>query len=310
MKLSNITNAAKTLASKAQFAGKKHGPEILVATGIVSGVCATVMACKATLKVNEVLAETKDTLEKVEQCSNDPSMAEKYTAEDAKKDTRIVYIQTGVKLAKLYGPALAFGAASLTCVLVAHKMLRERNLALAAAYGALSTSFKDYRSRVVDRFGEAVEKELRYNVQQKKVEEKITDEKGKEKTVKKDISVSENMPSPYARFFDESCPDYERNPEFNLMFLRSQCEYANNLLHTRGHLFLNEVYDMLGMKRTKEGQSIGWIYAPKKGFDTYVDFGIYDTHRYNADKLRDFVNGYEPSILLDFNVNGPILDMI
>lgn len=116
------------------------------------------------------------------------------------------------------------------------------------------------------------------------------------------ISVSQ-----YARFFDESCTGWDKDPECNLLFLRQQQVYANELLRKCGYLFLNDVYDILGIPRSKEGQIVGWIYDDKNPIgDNFVNFGIYNPLTGN----RNFVNGYEKSILLDFNVDGNILDKI
>ena len=199
---------------------------------------------------------------------------------------------------------------SITSILVGHNILRKRNLALAAAYTAIDTSFKAYRGRVVERFGKELDKELRYNIKAKEVEETVIDEKtGKEKVVKKTIAVVDpNEYSDYARFFDDGCNGWSKDPEFNLMFLKQQQSYANDLLKTRGHLFLNEVYDLLGIQRTKAGNIVGWIYDEKNPVgDNFVDFGIYDINR---PKNRDFVNGYERTIILDFNVDGDILSLM
>ena len=181
---------------------------------------------------------------------------------------------------------------------------------MAAAYTAIDTSFKAYRGRVVERFGKELDKELRYNIKAKEVEETVIDEKtGKEKVVNKTIDVVDpNEYSDYARFFDDGCNGWSKDPEFNLMFLKQQQSYANDLLKSRGHLFLNEVYDLLGIQRTKAGNIVGWIYDEKNPVgDNFVDFGIYDINR---PKNRDFVNGYERTIILDFNVDGDILSLM
>lgn len=111
--------------------------------------------------------------------------------------------------------------------------------------------------------------------------------------------------SEYARFFDASCMRWTKDSEFNLTFLKQQEHYANERLRIKGHLFLNEVYDMLDITRTKAGQVVGWIYDEKNPIgDNRVDFGI------NDDRNKDFVNGNENTILLDFNVDGNILDLL
>lgn len=295
---------------KAALQLKKHSPEILVVAGCVGGVVSAVMACKATTKAGDILNETKKTLDVIHTgMENSQIEGTEYTKEDGKKDLTIVYAQTGVKFAKLYGPAVVLGAASIGCILGSHHILKKRNVALAAAYAGIDKTFKEYRERVVDRFGKDLDRELRYNIKAKEIEETVTDENGEEKTVTTPVQeASINTVSDYARFFDESCAGWSKDPEFNLMFLRRQQDYANEKLRKRGYLFLNEVYAMLGMDATKAGQIVGWIYDEKHPIgDNYVDFNIYNG---DSERARAFVNGKERSILLDFNVDGNILDMI
>ena len=296
----------KTAAKKAMFNVKKHSPEILIVAGIAGVVTSAVMACKATMKVNEVLAETKENINKVHDVMADQGISEKeYSKEDSARDLAIIYGKAGVKLAKLYGPAVALGGLSLTAIVCSNNILRKRNVALAAAYTAIDTSYKQYRSRVIEKFGENVDREMKYGIKAVQIEEKTVDENGKKKTVKKTVEVVNPYDySDYARFFDVGNPNWEKDSEYNLMFLKRQQAYANDKLKANGYLLLNEVYDMLGIPKSKAGQVVGWIYDPENGTgDNYVDFGIYNVNREAA---RDFVNGYERTILLDFNVDGNI----
>lgn len=294
---------------KAGTKTKKHSPEILVVAGIVGVVVSAVMACKATRKVDDIMETAKTDIEKVHECSENKALVEKYTDQDKQKDLAIIYARTGIRFVKLYLPSVALGILSITSIVTSNQILRRRNVALAAAYTAVDKGFKEYRSRVIERFGEEVEKELRYNLKAKVVEETVIDENGKEAAVKKEVKLCEaDSISDYARFFDESCEEWQKDSEYNLMFLTARQQYANDLLRRKGHLFLNEVYDMLGIPRTKAGQVVGWIYDKAEPLgDNYVDFGIYNICR---EKNRDFVNGYERVILLDFNVDGNILDRI
>lgn len=309
MTIKNITNAVSRTFHRTGFQLKKHSPEILMVGGAVGVVVSAVMACKATTKISEITEETKNTVETIHSCINDPDMADKYTEEDSKKDLAIVYVQTGLKFAKLYGPSVVLGVVSLGCMLTSHKILRKRNIALAAAYATIDKGFKEYRGRVVERFGKDLDRELRYNIKAKEIEETIKNEDGTETVVKKTVSVADvNEYSDYARFFDESCSGWEKDPELNLVFLKQQQNYANDLLRAKGHLFLNEVYDLLGIPRSKAGQVVGWIYDEEDPVgDNFVDFGIYDLY---DERKRAFVNGFERTILLDFNVDGDILNMI
>lgn len=307
MKKIKLPNKVSRSFHAVGFSLKKHSPEILVTAGTVGVVASAVMACKATLKVNDILEEKKHIEEQIDLVAKDPSMADTYTAEDSKKDLAVVKVQTGVKFVKLYGPSVMLGTVSLLCILKSHQILRGRNVALAAAYATVDGTFKDYRKRVVERFGKELDRELRYNIKTQEIEETVVDENGKEKTVKKTVNVVDPGvgSSGYARFFDETCCGWTKDAEYNHMFLKQQQNYANELLQARGHVYLNEVYDMLGLQRSKAGQIVGWMLDGDG--DGYIDFGIDDVHN---EQKRLFVNGHERSILLDFNVDGNIVEMM
>ena len=315
MKKNEIMKSVGLTFNKIGFQIQKKSPELLVAAGIVGVVVSAVMACKATIKASEVAEETKETIDEIHEAeANGVTKAGKdYSAEDTKKDLTTAYIQTGVKYAKLYAPSVILGVASITCIVASHRVLKKRNIALAAAYTTLDKSFKDYRGRVLERFGEQVEKELRYNIKAQEIEETVTDGKGKEKQVKKTADVAEagwdpSKYSPYAKIFDESHPDWRKDAEQNRYYLQALQAQATDKLRAQGHLFLNEVYDMLGFKRTKAGSAVGWIYDPKHPVgDDFVDFGMFEVRRAKA---VDFVNGYERSFILDFNVVGDITSLL
>lgn len=307
MKKEEIMKKMTATVRKASFKVKKHSPEILIVAGVIGTVASTVLACKATTKLSTIMDESKSDIEAIHKCSEDEKMVDQYSQEDAKKDLAIVYAQTGLKLAKLYAPAIALGALSITSIVASNQILRKRNVALAAAYATVDKTFKEYRSRVVDRFGEQVDKELRYNIKAKKFEEMVTDpETGKEKKVKSTVEVADPSNNPFAMFFDETTSKaYEENDDYNRMTLRATQQLANDKLHTDGYLFLNDVYDALGIQRTKMGQIVGWVDKPdEEGRDGYVDFRVIETNRETED------GGYKKAWLLDFNVDGNILDLI
>lgn len=306
-----ILNKMSRSFSKVGFQLKKHSPEILVVAGVAGTVTSTVMACKATTKLSTILDETKESIEQIHHAIEHPEkLPEKYTEEDGKKDLAIVYTQSALKIAKLYAPAVILGTLSITAMLTSNNILRKRNVALAAAYTAVDKSFKEYRGRVVERFGKEMDKELRYNIKAKEVEETVVDEKtGKEKTVKKTVDVIDpNNVSEFAVIYDDGCKGWTKDPELNKMFLLKQQNFANDKLKADGYLFLNDVYDMLGFQKTSAGQVVGWVYNEKDPIgDNFVDFGIIDIHN---ERKRAFINGYERNILLDFNVDGNILDLM
>ena len=317
MKFNELTTVASRAFHKAGFQLKKHSPEILVVTGVVGTVVSAVMACKATTKLHAVLDDTKEKINMYHKGAEDgqvQSMVDgelvvvDYTEEDCSRDITIAYAQTGVNLVKLYGPAIAVGALSITGILAGHNILRKRNLALAAAYTAVDTGFKEYRGRVIKRFGEKLDKELKYDIKTKEVEETVVDEKGKEKTVKKKVEVASPMASPYTFCFDETAAGWVKDAESNKFFLMRQQDYANEKLKARGYLFLNEVLDMVGIQRCRAGQTVGWIYDENNPIgDNYVDFGMINIY---SEPSRNFMNGLEKSIWLDFNVDGDILNYL
>lgn len=318
----SIMNKMPSLVHKSIFKLEKHRPEILVVTGIVGVVASAVMACKATTKASDILKDTQeriDIIHEVEEKAANNELENSYTEDDKKKDLALVYVKTGIEFAKLYAPAVVLGTLSIVSILASNNILRKRNVALAAAYATVDKGFKEYRSRVVERFGESVDKELKYNLKAKKVTETVTNEEtGEQKKVKKEVYVvNPSDISEYARFFEKYTvdekgntipnPNWENNNEYNLMFIKAQERYANDLLRSRGRLFLNDVYKMLGLPETKAGQIVGWVYDPEneKG-DNFVDFGLYTDNL----SYSDFVNGFDPAILLDFNVDGNIWELM
>ena len=309
MNMNSIMTTLTRSLSRSGLRLKKHSPEILLVAGIVGAVTSAVMACKATLKANDIVEESRTQIDTIHEVSENPEMAEKYSEEDKKKDLAIVYTQTAVKFIKLYGPSVLLGVASLGCMVGSNRILSKRNVALAAAYATVDKGFKEYRGRVIERFGKELDKELRYNIKAQEFEKVTVDDNGNETVTTETVDVADpNHYSPYAIIFDDGNTGWDKDPELTKFFLIQQQNYANDLLKSRGHLFLNEVYDMLGAKRTKAGAQVGWVYDEKNpSGDNFVDFGIFDI---NNPKARDFVNGYERVIILDFNVDGVILDLI
>lgn len=302
MKANEIMSKASGALNKIGFGLKKRSPEILVAAGVVGTVVSAVMACKATTKIGTILDETKEQLDQIHEYTGTPDTEKKqYSVEDSKRDMAIVYAQAGVKLAKLYAPSVGLGILSISSILASNNILRKRNAALAAAYAVVDRSFKEYRDRVVERFGKEVDHQLRYNIKATEVEETITDEKGKEKKVKKNVEVADPNASGYVKYFTRSNPYWEDDSSYVEMFLRAQQNYANDKLKADKHLTLNAVYDMLGFKENKAGMVVGWIYdLDHPNGDNYVEFDVKKV------LLPNEQGGYEEAYAIDFNVDGNI----
>lgn len=320
MSANSITSALTKLYRKSAFKVKKHSPEILLATGIATGIAAGVTAYQAKPKIDEIIGDAKEEKEKIANYIEENGYTEEYTKEDQTKDHAIIITQSGIKMAKAFAPAISLGIISITCIIASHGIMRKRNVALAAAYEVVDKAFKAYRNNVVERFGEEIDKELRFGVKEIEYEEVTVGKDGKEKRkTKKDKVVVDPYDdlSGFARCFDSISPYWEKDAVYNLSFLRTQQNIANDRLHKYGYVYLNEVYDMLGFPKTNAGQVVGWVYDPdgsKHGkdwpkdqpWDNYIDFGIFEIKR---EANRDFVNGIENCIWLDFNVDGNILEL-
>lgn len=271
----------------------KHSPHILFVAGTVGVVSATVLACRATLKLEKTLDGVKEDLEGVKQLEVEAD--DNYSEANKRKDLAYAYSKGLFELTKLYAPALAVGGISLIALTGSHVQMSRRNTALTAAYAGLHQAYTEYRARVREELGEERELDLFHGVCLAEVE----DENGKKKTVKQ---IDPNTLSPHWKFFDEGNPNYTKDAEINKLFVQCQQNYANDLLRARGHVFLNEVYQSLGMDHTSAGSVVGWVIS--KDGNNFIDFGL--TRPENA----RFANGWERSILLDFNVDGVIYDKI
>ncbi len=308
----NKTEIVQTFSrnvNRACLSLKKHSPEILVVAGIAGAVTSAVLACKATTKLSGILEESKKEINQIHEYVDANGYSEEYTEEDSKKDLTIVYAHTGLKFIKLYAPSLILGALSIASILASTNIIRKRNIALAAAYAAIDSEFKNYRKSVIDRFGKELDRELKYNIKEQEIEETVIDENGEETVVKQTVNAATiESHNEYAKFFDDQSSCWSKDADYNLMFLKRVQDQANDKLRDRGHLFLNEVYDMLDIPRTRAGAIVGWIYdSNNENSDGFVDFGLYDI---NNEAKRLFINGNERSVLLDFNVDGVIYDLI
>jgi hypothetical protein len=297
MKLQALKNVVTSKVGRQILQAQKHSPKLLFGAGVVGVIGTAVLASKATLGLEEVLADGY-AKEKLATELEHP----KYTENDRKRDLATIKVQTGIKVAKLYAPTIVVGVASVAALTGSHVILTRRNAAVMAAYSALDKGFNDYRDRVRDELGDDKDQEFRYGTES--IVETVQGKDGKPETVHHK-TVSKDQPSIYAKFFDDGSSSWSPDPEYNRTFLSCQQEWATNKLRAQGHLFLNEVYDMLGIPRSKAGAIVGWVIS-KEG-DNFVDFGIFNP---DNPRGRMFVNGDEKSILLDFNVDGVIYDQI
>lgn len=305
----NIIQTLKRTTGVAKVKLKNAAPSIAITGGTIAMAAAGVWACKMTLRLNEVMAEHNETLKKAEKAAANEEI--EYSEEDMIHDQKIILGKKIVAGAKLYAGPILLGTAGAIAIALGNKEHRRRTATALASLASVTETLRQYRKRVADKYGEEEERRLRYNLNQVKIDGEEFDENGKSKKVKKKVDVIDpngvHNYSPYARFFDEASREWSKDPDQNFMFLRAQQKLANAKLIRDGYLFLNDVYDALDIPQTEEGHYVGWIYDEKLGKDRYVDFGIFDMHK---EAVRDFDLGYERTILLDFNVDGPIVDKV
>lgn len=295
----NIKSMAKTVTNKfgrQALKAQKNAPTILFVAGVVGVVGTVVLASRSTLKLEEVLEDAREDIEKANGLREE--MPDAYSEQDRKRDMTIIYTKAAGKIVKLYAPAVALGGLSIMALSGSHIILTRRNVALTAAYAALDKGFREYRQRVSEELGEDKEREIR-----RPVNREVTEKAGKSLvTIARPYGLS-----PYSVLFDESNKNWDKENMYNQMFLRSMQNWANDLLNARGHLFLNEVYDMLGFPRITAGQVVGWVKNNPNGGDGYVDFGVLTGDVFSAQR---FINGDERNVWLDFNVDGVVHDLI
>lgn len=307
MKMNEVMTKVGRFAAKAKFKIGKHSPEILTVCGAVGAVTSAVMACKATLKVDEVLAAHESavsTIHDVQDGKKELKDGAEYTEEDANKDLTTVYVQTGLKLVKLYAPAVILGTLSLGCMFSSHHILQKRNAALTAAYVTLDKAFSEYKDRVSERFGDRVQHEIEHGIKAVEVESKVVNEDGTEEVVKSYVDEADGAHSPYDLVFDEMIDEWQPDAMYNRWHLQDVENTATRRLRNQGFLFLNDVYRMIGRYNSGEmifnpmGQVVGWVYDPN------------DETKANCVKLGlDKMQG-DRSVVLHFNVDGPIIDKI
>lgn len=305
-----IVETMTRAASKCGYKLKKASPTIMIVGAAIGGVTATVLACKATIKAQDILTEHYAQVESIHTAKKQIESGEIQLS-----DITTTYVQTGLKLAKVYAPAVTLGAVSLGCMFGSHHIMSKRNASLTAAYIALDKAFEEYKSRVSDRFGSRVQEELEHNIKAVELESKSTNEQGVEETIKEYKDIAMQHTSPYTCIFDETVDTWQPDNMLNRNYLFLMEQAANKRLRTQGHLFLNDVLASLGTHggvtlKTPEGQIVGWIYDPNDPTrQSHVDFGVTNYVK-GDDALNSFINGGERSVMLRFNCDGPIIDKI
>lgn len=295
--------------NRTKFWTKKHSPEILIASSIVSMFGAVVTAIVATSKLDKTLEPINKEIEEHRNAIKEDTEH----AKEHKKELVKTYVKAGLKVSALYLPTTLFFTTGMTCIFGSHKIMKGRNLALAAAYTTLENGYNAYRQRVKDKYGEDAEEKLYKDIHKEKVE--VIDAKtGKVKTVTKEVPHCDKE-SYYDVMWDCGQLGWCDNAVQNFEWLMLQQAYFNDRLRRQGYLFLSDVYshlgfdvNYLGTKRAEASRVLGWIYDPlDKTRDNYVSFGLTQPGTNIAlPKVAAQIEKNGCGFWLSFNVDGDI----
>lgn len=308
-KLNNVITGVKSVGYVLKTGVKRHSPEILMGFGTIGVGAAIVTACVQTRKVDDILSDHEEKMSRVKRLRE--KSAEVGENETYAKETAMVYGNTAGRFARIYaGPAI-LATMSIACFFGAKHILNKRNLALAAACTAIDTSFKEYRERVANRFGEEVEKQIRHGVTTKEVEKTVVDENGTETVVKEKVDIADGKNDNYTRFFTRHNPNWDNSPDQIKFFMLSAQRALNDLLKARaysspsgvGYVTFNEALSEFGFDAPADGSGLvqGWIYDKKNPFgNNYIEVDPLPC------KLPGEDGKLEQAYSLTFNVEGNI----
>ncbi len=304
----NLVKAFSGLSGRAGLFLKTKSPEILLVSGIGLIVTGVVLACKETLRVEEIFDEIEQRKEKIENAvavaeqAGDDEIELVYTVNDQQRDLVKTYAKAGLRLVRLYAPGALCVGGGIACIIWGHRILKGRLVGVMAAYKGLKEAYDGFYERVREKYGDEEAELLKHGGMG--YEKVLNEDTGEERPAM--ILPNGVALSPYSRLFDElNAPrTWSKSPAHNLYFLRCQENAANEWLRIRGHFFLNEVYDLLDLERTEAGAVVGWKLG---NGDDVIKFGIFDTYgMYEPEDVGVSANG----IMLDFNVDGVIYDKI
>ncbi|AVD99483.1 hypothetical protein SEA_BING_61 [Streptomyces phage Bing] len=299
MSLKTLAGKVTGTFSKQILTIKTNSPAILLGVGVVGVTTSVVLACRATLKLSDVLEKGEEDLEKVK---TTPAVEDE---EERSKAKFGVQLQTAIKVVRLYTPSALLLGASIGALAGSHVILQKRNASLVAAYTVVSQGFKEYRARVVADQGKEKDFEYRFGKSEKEIAEE--GKNGPEVSVIKgpdQDDLKHKTEWTYARVFDRHNPNWSDVPHQNQNFIHMVESSANRRLIINGYLFLNDVYEMLGFPKTQAGQQVGWVVNPAEGEgDGIVDFGVWNEGTF---KGVEWISGQRDALLLDFNVDGVV----
>lgn len=88
-------------------------------------------------------------------------------------------------------------------------------------------------------------------------------------------------------FAKDTTMNWSKDPEINKLFTHSVKNYMNDKLRSRGHVFLNELFDELGVPRTRQGQIVGWHIS----HNNPIEYASYEPKKDGAIELSIIPDG-------------------
>lgn len=289
-----VKDSLITFGKRALFTVKRKSPELMTAGAILFGIGTVIFTWKAARAHDKALEEPK----KIIATAKSMELTETYTKKEQQHDILVGYVKGAREIVKLYGPAALMGGFSIACVLGSHKVLSRRNAGLVAANGILAKEFKDYRDKVIEKYGLDEDYRFKFGDKEEKVTETVKDENGEEKTVEKTKAKEGYENHTFDRCFDEGSREWRKDPQYNFDFIIRILRQMNDKLGAQGYLRLNDVYEALGFEKTQQGEEYGWIRKSRDDWDVYVSFGCFDEDK---EFVRSFLNGTERNVWLSFN---------
>lgn len=294
-------NAIVKMAN-AKFYIKKNSPEILVGAGIATLIGSLVYTVIGTLNTGVEVTNAVCELDEIE---NDDSLME----EERRKKKHGIYIHAGLNIARNYAPAVTLATVSAGCLIGSNAIMRRRAFSLAAAYSALDTTFSDYRTRVINEYGEDVDKKMRYGLTTKEVEvEQIDEETGEVVKTKATVTDADESATTvwYKRQYELSDgtvivnPNWQPNKDLNATFVLAQIAWFNGRLSRGEHVWQDDIYKELGIPvdgYRQEAHVLGW--TPDKNGEKYIKCRLY-----NKEESGEFISNDDGDLLLAFNPDG------
>jgi hypothetical protein len=315
----SIISAVKTVGAKVVVKAAKYAPHILVTVGIGSVTAGTVMAVKNATKADEVIENFNEKMAQVEEAKQ---LAEEkkviYTHKNEMEDKFKIYTYTAYSLVKKNWLPIVLYVGGVAMIMSGFHIISQRYIGMAASYAALHKSYTDYRKRVVEKEGTDADFRYANGIKDEVLEYSAVDGDGEAQDVHEDVKnvIDDATMSVYAVLFDEENSSmWTPNAVTNKAQIKAVEEYWNrpSQFERRGFVYYFEVlrdlgiWDRLPIDTQKALVGLGWVWGHG---DNRVSLGIFDINKPKSFAQRDFITGYEPSLLIEPNLDGMVAELL